>query len=59
MSEAGYSREDYYIHSDAALSGMIIPFVMNHKASILLMVLILLRYQVIKLLVQKYQVALY
>ncbi|HCK0392896.1 TPA: histidine decarboxylase [Salmonella enterica] len=26
MSEAGYSREDYYIHSDAALSGMIIPF---------------------------------
>ncbi|MGU7132849.1 histidine decarboxylase [Salmonella enterica subsp. enterica serovar Glostrup] len=26
MTEAGYEREDYYIHSDAALSGMIIPF---------------------------------
>ncbi|EAP0952143.1 histidine decarboxylase, partial [Salmonella enterica] len=26
MTEAGYDREDYYIHSDAALSGMIIPF---------------------------------
>ncbi|EIP3426218.1 histidine decarboxylase [Salmonella enterica] len=26
MTEAGYDREDYYIHSDVALSGMIIPF---------------------------------
>ncbi|EHG4045361.1 histidine decarboxylase [Salmonella enterica] len=26
MTKAGYEREDYYIHSDAALSGMIIPF---------------------------------
>ncbi|EBR8158547.1 histidine decarboxylase [Salmonella enterica subsp. enterica serovar Newport] len=26
MAEAGYAREDYYLHSDAALSGMIIPF---------------------------------
>ncbi|EAM8425092.1 histidine decarboxylase [Salmonella enterica] len=26
MTEAGYEREDYYIHSDAALSGMILPF---------------------------------
>ncbi|EAA1783642.1 histidine decarboxylase [Salmonella enterica subsp. diarizonae] len=26
MTEAGYDREDYYIHSDAALSEMIIPF---------------------------------
>ncbi|EKO4981024.1 histidine decarboxylase [Salmonella enterica] len=29
MTEAGYEREDYYIHSDAALSGMIIPFCDN------------------------------
>ncbi|BBF04732.1 TPA: histidine decarboxylase [Haemophilus influenzae] len=27
MSEAGFKREDYYIHGDAALSGMILPFV--------------------------------
>ncbi|TDR73244.1 histidine decarboxylase [Paludibacterium purpuratum] len=27
MSQAGFAREDYYIHGDAALSGMILPFV--------------------------------
>lgn len=27
MAEAGFQREDYYIHADAALSGMILPFV--------------------------------
>lgn len=27
MAEAGFKREDYYIHGDAALSGMILPFV--------------------------------
>lgn len=26
MTAAGYNRDDYYIHSDAALSGMVIPF---------------------------------
>ena len=27
MKDAGFNREDYYIHGDAALSGMILPFV--------------------------------
>jgi histidine decarboxylase len=27
MKKAGFAREDYYIHGDAALSGMILPFV--------------------------------
>lgn len=27
MKAAGFKREDYYIHGDAALSGMILPFV--------------------------------
>lgn len=27
MADAGFNREDYYIHADAALSGMILPFV--------------------------------
>jgi len=27
MADAGFKREDYYIHADAALSGMILPFV--------------------------------
>lgn len=27
MAQAGFKREDYYIHGDAALSGMILPFV--------------------------------
>ncbi|BEV72730.1 histidine decarboxylase [Paludibacterium sp. THUN1379] len=27
MQQAGFAREDYYIHGDAALSGMILPYV--------------------------------
>ncbi|TQI78293.1 L-histidine carboxy-lyase (histamine-forming) [Serratia fonticola] len=27
LKEAGFKREDYYLHADAALSGMILPFV--------------------------------
>ncbi|MEE1922622.1 histidine decarboxylase [Pseudomonas sp. 148P] len=27
LAEAGIAREDYYLHADAALSGMILPFV--------------------------------
>lgn len=27
MAEAGFKREDYYIHCDEALSGMVLPFV--------------------------------
>lgn len=29
LAEAGIAREDYYLHADAALSGMILPFVDN------------------------------
>lgn len=32
MAEAGFKREDYYIHADAALSGMILPFVDEPQA---------------------------
>lgn len=32
LKEAGYKREDYYIHADAALSGMILPFVDQPQA---------------------------
>lgn len=27
LSDAGFDRQDYYVHADAALSGMILPFV--------------------------------
>jgi len=27
LRQAGFKREDYYLHADAALSGMILPFV--------------------------------
>ena len=27
LAEAGIPRQDYYLHADAALSGMILPFV--------------------------------
>ncbi|MFZ4835682.1 histidine decarboxylase [Rouxiella sp. Mn2063] len=29
LRQAGFKREDYYLHADAALSGMILPFVDN------------------------------
>jgi len=32
MAAAGFARQDYYIHGDAALSGMILPFVDNPQA---------------------------
>lgn len=32
MADAGFKREDYYIHADAALSGMILPFVDDPQA---------------------------
>ncbi len=32
LKEAGFKREDYYLHADAALSGMILPFVDEPQA---------------------------
>lgn len=32
LKTAGFKREDYYIHADAALSGMILPFVDDPQA---------------------------
>jgi len=32
MTRAGFAREDYYIHGDGALSGMILPFVDHPQA---------------------------